>query len=1795
MYLFPQKYKYHYLIIVFYLVLFLHEKISAQCDTIVPVWIIDLSSNPDSIWDYKAEPRNGFCCSASGTDNCIKFIVTLHPSVGGIYFGARNPGPSGSMYFVFECDSAKTFIVNEDTACVNGPGPHNITICKPGGDNPIYTIAGIGKGEISGPITVSDACFDTLFALGFNPQTITWTSVPYDSVYNLFLGCTTGCDTNIVMPNGTYPDSILYKVCGTPAGLECGGSGGGTKCDSAWVYFISSFTNTITPATPSICFGGPGVTLYANPSGGKPPYSFLWNTGATADSIMVGSGGSGIYWVQVSDASACQDIIDTIFVFEFNQPITANAGPEDSVCNSSPGINLNGSVTGVTTAIWSGGAGIFFPGSTSLNAGYLPTGAEVASGSVTLSLITTNTGSCPPDTDDVTIFFIPPPIVSAGPDDSLCEDLPFSVLIGSVTNAAGAYWTSAGTGNFSPDSTDLNATYTASPPDIAAGSVEIILTSSGSVCPPSSDTMVIFIGMNDVTVSAGPDQVLCSSIDTVFLSGTVTSSNPLIGGIWTTTGSGSFYPDSTLVNTTYIPSPSDTISPNITLTLTSTNNGNCLPVADSLTLSFLPTVSVNAGDDTLICSDVDSIILNGSFANAAGITWTTTGAGTFIPSDTVTGPVYYFDAADKYFGTVQLVVGTIGGCAPATDTISITIIPAVYAGPDQILCTDDPAANLSGTVSGAAGASWTTSGTGYFLPDDSTLSASYNISPSDSANGGVNLILSTYGGFGGCPDALDSVKITILPLTLADAGIDLAICADSSYIQLAGVISNAPGGYWTTSGTGTFLPDSLSLTPVYYFSSSDSAADTMILKITTAGGCITATDSIIVRIEPIPIASAGSGISVCATIPDGILNGAVNNATGGVWSSSGTGAFLPDDSTLTNVTYSPSAADILNGNVLIILTTYGGYSICPAGTDNLSITYTPDSIAVNAGSDITVCREDSVITLNGSMTIAAGGVWTTTGSGSFVPGDSSVITNYLIAASDKLSDSLIFILETTGNGGCLPKKDSLILYILDSMSVSVSAQKDTFCPSENGVQLSVIFQNLSQGKWSTGGDGLFSPDDSTPDVYYIFGPLDITSGSVNLLFTSTDQGICQAKKDSVTLIIIPGPTAGFTFTGTCLDDTIVFTDTSGGNLIAWNWNFNDSAPADSLQNPVHLFSNWDTFNVVLIVTSLSGCTDTAVNPVIIHPLPAASFNIPPPCVDDSAVFISTSEVPADSIISFLWNFGDGDSSLLRDPVHAYPSGGSFNVTLEVTTDAGCSDTVSDIVTSGITAGFSFTPVCENDTVVFIDSSFTNIFSHTWDFDDGAPPDTSANPVHVFLGWGAFDVQLIANGSNGCTDTLVKQVNIYPLPAAAFSSTAQCFVDSAMFTDLSAVGSGSIVSWSWDFGDSLTSSVQDPVHLYPAGGSYQVTLIVTSGYGCADTAVQDLNVSPAPVAAFTFASASNGCPPDIFIFSDSSYFDTTYTPGSITGWYWDFGDGTTDSVQIPPPHAYDTTGSYDVTLIVSADNGCYDTLLKTVTLHPLPVSDFTFNNELCVYDTAWFTNASTVAPPDTIISQNWLFGNGNSSMAVNPSHPYSAWGNYGVTLIVSSDKGCSDTMIKIIYVRPLPISAFTVSNHIVNVDEPVVLTDLSAGSTSVPDTVAIFGWLWSFGNGDSAQVQYPEYAYDTGGVFSVSLEVVNEYGCRDTASDSIIVRLPPLVPTAFSPNGDGQNDILFVEGGPYKKLEFILYNEWGEIIFTADKQANGWDGRRSGKDQPIGVYVWVVHATTEDQKFYEMWGEVTLLR
>jgi len=253
-------------------------------------------------------------------------------------------------------------------------------------------------------------------------------------------------------------------------------------------------------------------------------------------------------------------------------------------------------------------------------------------------------------------------------------------------------------------------------------------------------------------------------------------------------------------------------------------------------------------------------------------------------------------------------------------------------------------------------------------------------------------------------------------------------------------------------------------------------------------------------------------------------------------------------------------------------------------------------------------------------------------------------------------------------------------------------------------------------------------------------------------------------------------------------------------------------------------------------------------------------------------------------------------------------------------------------------------------------------------------------------------------ANGCQATVVKNVIVASIPAADFGYTKECFLTPSQFSDISTVGVGNVSAWEWDFGDTTFSTLQNPSHLYGNYGFYNVTLIVTTNFGCIDTIQDSIEVAPPAVADF---NANTVCSGDPTQFTDLSNF--------TTGWNWDFGDGFTDTIQ-NPAHLYDTSGTFIVQLISTTALGCADTVVKNVTVNPNPVPDFIFTT-ICNGDPTQFTNTSTISS-GSIISLNWDFDDGIPfSSQPNPSHLFVNAGIYNVQLVVTSDNLCTDTIIK----------------------------------------------------------------------------------------------------------------------------------------------------------------------------------------
>lgn len=304
-------------------------------------------------------------------------------------------------------------------------------------------------------------------------------------------------------------------------------------------------------------------------------------------------------------------------------------------------------------------------------------------------------------------------------------------------------------------------------------------------------------------------------------------------------------------------------------------------------------------------------------------------------------------------------------------------------------------------------------------------------------------------------------------------------------------------------------------------------------------------------------------------------------------------------------------------------------------------------------------------------------------------------------------------------------------------------------------------------------------------------------------------------------------------------------------------------------------------------------------------------------------FSDLTRLTAGTITSRLWDFGDGSTSTLASPQHAYASAGTYPITLTV--NAGSLQETRRregfIIVGGTapSADFSFAPatVFEGDTVAFTDqstSSSGSIISRNWEFGDGGVS-TEQNPQHMYQVPGVYEVKLTvstAGASAAVTRSMPVSSRVPPLARLAVVPAKPNLGLPAQFTDLSRAGSAPITDWLWNFGDGGMSTEQNPIHVYGNAGFFDVTLAVTTIHGTDSTTLAGVEVRhPSPDADFEASSVSPATGEPV------QFTDKSVSQGSaIVQWLWNFGDGETSTEQ-NPVHVYRQAGTYAVSLTVTA--------------------------------------------------------------------------------------------------------------------------------------------------------------------------------------------------------------------------------------------------------------------------------------
>jgi PKD repeat protein len=540
-----------------------------------------------------------------------------------------------------------------------------------------------------------------------------------------------------------------------------------------------------------------------------------------------------------------------------------------------------------------------------------------------------------------------------------------------------------------------------------------------------------------------------------------------------------------------------------------------------------------------------------------------------------------------------------------------------------------------------------------------------------------------------------------------------------------------------------------------------------------------------------------------------------------------------------------------------------------------------------------------------------------------------------------------------------------------------------------------------------------------------------------------------------------------------------------------------------------------TYHIALEAIDANGNVATSADSVVIAPAPVVSFTFENLCEGDVTQFYDSSTLSSGTITNRHWDFGDGDTSDVVNPTHLYTSNNTFNVTLTLTANSGCSTTLAQNVTISARPVANFTlPVGCSDTLMsFTDASTISagaITSWLWTFGNGDSL-TVQNPSYAFPDGGNFDITLLVVSDSGCADDTTYNLSINPSPDAAFIIDNTCVGQSVVFTDQT-VSQSPVTSYTWDFGDANSSNLASPTHTYSSGVpiTYNVVFTVMAQNNCSDVISIPVHISNPPTANFLY-SPSNACENNMVSFTSTS----NGVGDTISGWSWDFGDSFSDSIE-SPSHTFTSADTFHVSLIAYSPSNCPSApYTQDIIVNQGAIVNFGYN-EVCLGFPIQFTDLSSLPPGDTIISWVWYFDGTDTSTIANPLYLFTTPGLHQVILFVTTNIGCTSSDTVTLTVHDNPTAAFTYINACT--DFPTIFTD----NSTVDSLAYVALYEWNFGDlGDSLNtsgLSNPTHVYDSSvvGFHNVSLIVTDNFGCRDSIIQTLDVNFSVIPNFAYSP-------------------------------------------------------------------------------
>ncbi|WP_349316564.1 PKD domain-containing protein [Chitinophaga sp. MM2321] len=806
----------------------------------------------------------------------------------------------------------------------------------------------------------------------------------------------------------------------------------------------------------------------------------------------------------------------------------------------------------------------------------------------------------------------------------------------------------------------------------------------------------------------------------------------------------------------------------------------------------------------------------------------------------------------------------------------------------------------------------------------------------------------------------------------------------------------------------------------------------------------------------------------------------------------------------------------------------------------------------------------------------------------FGDGSAPVVTgNAFMAHAYTKAGKFDVTLTVTNSNGCTStlKKAAYITISLPEITLSTpatgcvpySAALSAASVNEINDPVSSWAWNFGDGNTQTTSSGFVSHDYTQTGTYKV--DITITTQSGCTITTSFDEQIRTGNPPS-------GVSFSATPANTCVGSPVRLLATAQ-NADSYRWDFGDGQTEESSDFDIrHSFVTNGTLTVQMQAGN-NGCYTAATPATVTVTGPVSSFSVLRDCTDKNKFIFTNTAIGTNPNSTFEWDFGDNSPVVhTKDAVHSYAAPDNYTVRLTVGENGNSCNHSSYQVVYSFSADFStgVSSICRGSKATYevLNVPVTLVDSYTWQLGDGTVYTTTDQfYVKTWATTGTFDDMLTIHYKDPayCDDIVMKTANINILaPQADFTTgSATCAGQDVTFINLTATSPNiPVATWQWDLGNGQSSAAQTPVaSRYSASGGYPVKLVVTDARNCQDSITKNINIDPTP-----FVHASVQQPK---ICEGSSVALHAQSDGNVQ---W-LSSNNLSCMFCNDPVASPLS---DARYLVQATNvyGC--TVLDSVDIAVVPKVNLTVSNDTIVcYGSSVKLQASGAA----IYSWTPLTGLTNNTIAGPVSTP-----TEDITYQVA---GTNDALCPAS--APLSVKIAVKQNPEVNAgkDQTVMVGDVVKLSAS--GSVDVVKWEWT----PTDYLDAPNSPFVTAAVrkpITYSITGTNQYGC--TKSDVVNIDLVcntdvVFVPNTFSPNGDGQNDIFYPRGRGVSYIKsFRIFNRWGQEVFHRERinieDINaGWNGNFNGKPQPSDVYIYFIEAYCDTNDFFQLKGNVTLLR